>query len=143
MARPKSPLAKANARRQAEYKARQKERGMVRLNAWTDPAQSPATAASGADGLPEDERKRLLLEEELKAARQAGRRKEREKHYRKGWLRAMISVCGFFIRRERPDIARELVKEFNITHGECTEQGFDSFDLNILDTYSVFTDPPS
>ncbi|MDR0639774.1 MAG: hypothetical protein LBG27_12895 [Spirochaetaceae bacterium] len=69
MARPKSPVAKTSAQRQAEYKARQKARGRVRRSVWTDPAQDAAPAASGTEGATPDERKRLLLDEELKAAR--------------------------------------------------------------------------
>ena len=141
MARPKSTMAKTNAQRQAEYKARQKARGRIRRSVWTDPAHDAAPVASGAEGVTPDERKRLLLDEELKAARQAGRQKERAKHQRKGWLRAMISVCGFFIRRERPDIARALVKEFLISREECVGHGFDSFDLSAMDRYSVFEEP--
>ncbi|MDR0639775.1 MAG: hypothetical protein LBG27_12900 [Spirochaetaceae bacterium] len=55
----------------------------------------------------------------------------------------MISVCDFFIRRERADIAQELVKEFYISREECAGQGFDGFDLSAMDRYGVFEVPAS
>jgi hypothetical protein len=82
VARPKSPFAKSAARRQAEYKARKKGRGLVRQSAWVDPAKAATPEATGTGKIAAGEQKTLLLDEELKVARQAGRQKEREKHAR-------------------------------------------------------------
>jgi hypothetical protein len=138
MARPKSTHPKSAAQRQAEYRERKKARGLVRKTEWKAPEQPPPPAAPGPEKKPEDTWRQRLRDEELKAARQAGRKKERDKHYRTGYLRAMISVCGFFIRRGRPDIARALVSEYNITRPECVGYGFDTFDLNEMDRHGIF-----
>jgi hypothetical protein len=138
MPRPKSHNPKTNAQRQAEYKARKKAQGMVRQTGWTGPARETRPAIPAPAEETPDERRRQLLDEELKAARQAGRQKERAKHYRKGYLQAMVSVCNFFVRRDRPDIARTLAAEFNITREECAKSGLDGLDLSPLDRNRVF-----
>jgi hypothetical protein len=142
MARQKSkkvPLS--NAERQAAYRERKKAAGLKRQSGWEDPEASARDPAPNEKDQLYQEWKDELKAEELKAARKEGRQKERSKSQRKGYLSAMISVCSFFIRRERPDIARALVKEFVLERDEFIKFQFGPFELNALDKAGVFDTP--
>jgi hypothetical protein len=73
--------------------------------------------------------KEEVKREELRAARKAGREAERKKFYDKGRIRAFIDAANFFIGRERPDIAADLLKHFGVTAGDARERGLSDFDL--------------
>jgi hypothetical protein len=138
MARPKSAHPKSNAERQAAYRARKKAAGLRRKDDWINPLM-------GFKGEPSNEREAYKKQwqkepegEQLKAARKAGRQKERAKYQRKGYIEAMINIGTFFIRRERPDIAQALMKNFNTTRTDCTDCGYGNFELQTLDKYHAF-----
>jgi hypothetical protein len=142
MARPKSGAGpRSNAERQAAYRARRKAAGLRRKDGWIDPTVNPHGKLSKEQEEISKRWKKEMQEEELKAARKAGRQREREKHYRKGYIKAMISVGDFFIRQDRPDIARSVLDNFNITRKDCADCGNGSFELQLLDKYNAFDKP--
>jgi hypothetical protein len=141
MARPKSLRPKSNAERQAEYRARKKAEGLKRKDEWVDPAAASRKQADNDRTKKAAAWQEELKAEELKAARKAGRQKEQAKHRRRGYVQAMIGVCDFFIRKGRPDIAGDLIKEFYITRSDCTANGFKDYDLQLLDRAGVFNKP--
>ena len=138
MARPKVRKPLSNAERQAAYRERKKAAGLRRQSGWEDPAASaPAPALDGPEGLKKAWQEELKAEE-LKAARKEGREKERAKSQRQGYLTAMASVCRFLVRHERADIARYLLKEFNVTKRSFEEYHFTNFELKEIDKAGVF-----
>jgi hypothetical protein len=141
MARPKVKKPLSNAERQAAYRARKKAAGLKRQSGWVDP-QALVPEQTGKN---QDQTKKAWQEElkaeELKAARKEGRLKERTKNQRQGYLTAIMGVCGFFIRKERPDIAKSLLKEFYISRDDFIKAKFGSFELSTMDKAGIFEKP--
>jgi hypothetical protein len=141
MARPKVKKPLSNAERQAAYRERKKAAGLKRQSGWVDPRSViPEPAGKNKDQEKKAWREELKAEE-LKAARKEGRLKERTKNQRQGYLTAISSVCGFFIRRERPDIAKSLLKEFYISREDFIKAQFGSFELSVMDKAGIFEKP--
>jgi hypothetical protein len=138
MARPKSTNPKSNADRQAAYRARKKAAGLKRKDDWINPLMVSKGKPSKEQEEIKKQWQKELEEEQLKAARKAGRKTERAKYQRKGYIEAMISIGNFFIRRERPDITKALLKNFNITRTDCTACGYGNYELQTLDKYHAF-----
>ncbi|MDR0719203.1 MAG: hypothetical protein LBF78_06160 [Treponema sp.] len=138
MARPKSANPKSSSRRQAEYRERKKAAGLVRETRWVDPSLAALDEKSEAEKALEREWRQQLRDEELKAARKAGREREREKFYMNGRIRAFVGVLNFFVDKNRPDIAVALVKEFYIQRADCIECGIDNMNMKLLDQFNVF-----
>jgi hypothetical protein len=141
MARPRKTHPKTNAERQAEYRERKKAAGLKRKDDWIN----PLVASKGKPTQEQIERKkqwdRELQEEELKAARKAGREREQNKYYRRGHVAAIVSVCGFFIRKDRRDIAQALLKNYDIDLAKCKENQVNSLDLTVLEKVHIFDEP--
>jgi hypothetical protein len=141
MARPKVKKPLSNAERQAAYRARKKAAGLKRQSGWVNPqALFPEQAQEKKDRFSKDWQEELKAEE-LKAARKEGRLKERTKNQRRGYLSAIMSVCGFFIRKERPDIAKSLLEEFYLSRDDFVKAKFGSFELSAMDKAGIFEKP--
>jgi hypothetical protein len=141
MARPRKFKPLTNAERQAAYRERKKAEGLKRQSGWIDPQAVIKESDESKESQSAAAWREELKAEELKAARKEGRQKERAKHQRRGYLQAMISVCSFFIRRERPDISKALLKEFVLSRKDFTEANFDSFELSPLERAGIFNEP--
>jgi hypothetical protein len=141
MARPKSKHPKSNAERQAAYRARKKAAGLKRKDDWINPFLELKGGLSKEQEELKKQWQRELQEEELKAARKAGRNKEQHKYYRRGYVSALVSVTGFFIRKDRADIARSLLSQYNIDQAECKENQVNSLDMAILERARIFEKP--
>jgi hypothetical protein len=141
MARPRKKKPLTNAERQAAYRERKKAEGLKRQSGWIDPQMAGNEPAQGKKDRLKNEWQEQLKAEELKAARKEGRQKERAVHHRKGYLSAMVSVCGFFIHRDRPDIAKTLLKEFVLSRDDFIKAHFGSFELGPMDKAGVFGKP--
>jgi hypothetical protein len=50
----------------------------------------------------------------------------------------MNSVCGFFIARQRKDIALSLLDEFYLNRENFTEYGFGAFEPQTIDRSGIF-----
>jgi hypothetical protein len=74
--------------------------------------------------------KEELRQEELKAARKAGRMAEQSKYYTRGRVHAIIDTCNFFIGHDRPDIAKDLLKHFMIDRVKVQECKITDFELS-------------
>lgn len=141
MARPKVKKPLSNAERQAAYRERKKASGLRRKDNWIDPQPPSQGGLSKEQEAIRRQWKKELQDEELKAARKSGRQKEREKHQRKGYIQAMISIGNFFISRKRPDITRAVLTHFTISRKDCTDCGYSNFELQLLDKYHAFGKP--
>ncbi|MDR2020651.1 MAG: hypothetical protein LBQ14_07810 [Treponema sp.] len=73
--------------------------------------------------------------------RKKARQEEGAKSRREGWLSAIIGVCDFFIRRQRPDIAASLLEEFYLEREEFVKFHFDRFELRSMDKAGLFVNP--
>jgi hypothetical protein len=139
MARPRSPHPKTNAERQAEYRERKQAAGLKRKDGWVNPLLAAQDEPTKAQEDLKKQWQRELREEELKAARKAGRESEQRKYYRRGYVAAIVAVCGFFIRRDRKDIARALLTHYDITHASCEENQVGRLEVSVLEKAKVFT----
>jgi hypothetical protein len=110
------------AQKQARYRQRKKAQGLQRKDSWVNPAAAELKAFN-------DQWQEELRQEELKAVRKAGRTKEQSKYYTRGRIRALVSVGNFFIVRERPDIAKDILKYFSVTKEIVRECKLTDFDL--------------
>lgn len=141
MARPRKFNPLTNAERQAAYRERKKAEGLKRQSGWVDP-QAPAVEAAQPSkaqllkGWQEE-----LKAEELKAARQSGRQKERAKFEAKGYFTAMAMACKYFMNHDRPDITRSLMQEFLLTRDKFTKAQVDQMYISQFDKAGIF-DPP-
>jgi hypothetical protein len=127
----------SNAERQARFKAKKKAEGLNRNYAWTSPELEKKAKSNEqwqAD-LREETR-----QERIKAARKEGRNSVRMKYLEYGRIDGIISVCDFIVQRQRPDIAKSILKKFMVTRKRCEAAGFDTFKLSILDKALVFDD---
>jgi hypothetical protein len=141
MARPRIKHPKTNAERQAEYRARKKAAGLRRKDGWVNPQLGTGGKPSGEQEEIKKQWQRELQDERLKAARKAGRAGEQQKHYRRGYVSAIVSVCGFFIRKDRRDIAQALLAHYDIDQASCKENQVSSLELSVLEKASVFNKP--
>jgi hypothetical protein len=117
-------MALSNAERQARYRARRKSAGLHRVDTWTDP---------------EAEHKKQQQEEyqtETAKARQKELRKsEIIKHRRRGQVDGIIAVALLMIKKQCPDIARSILKEFYIDRQECSRCCIDKITLERIAPY--------
>jgi hypothetical protein len=126
-----------NAEKQARFKARKKAEGLKRNYAWSNPEtdKKQKHQEQWEADLREETR-----QEHIKAARKEGRNSVRIKYLEHGRIDGIISVCNFMVQRERPDIAKSILKKLMVTRKRCEAAGFDTFDLSILDKAHVFDD---
>jgi hypothetical protein len=141
MARPRVRHPKTNAERQAEYRARKKASGLKRKDDWVNPLLVSRDKPAKEQEELKKQWQKEIQEEELKAARKAGRAGEQRKYYRRGYVSAIVSICGFFIRKDRRDIAQELLKRYEIDQASCKENQVSSLELSVLEKASVFSKP--
>jgi hypothetical protein len=141
MARPRAKHPKTNAERQAEYRERKKAAGLKRKDGWVNPlVETKAKPAREQEELKKQWQKEIQ-EEQLKAARKAGRAGEQRKQRRRGYVSAIVSVCSFFINKGRKDIAQALLEHYAIDQASCKENQVSSFDLSVLEKVHIFDKP--
>jgi hypothetical protein len=132
MPRPKSSHAATNAERQAAYRARKKAEGLKRIDRWADPTVNPRGTLSREQEELKRQWQNELQEEQVKAVRKAGRKKEQHKYYQRGYVTAVVSICGFFIKNDRVDIAQALLSEYSIDQTVINENQVNSLSTAIL-----------
>jgi hypothetical protein len=141
MARPRVKHPKSNAERQAEYRERKKAAGLRRKDGWINPLLVSKEESSREQEEYKNQWQRELQGEELKAARKAGREGEQRKYYQRGYISAIVSVCGFFIGKGRKDIAGALLEHYDIDLAKCQENQVNSLELSVLEKVHIFTKP--
>jgi hypothetical protein len=110
------------AEKQARYRERKQALGLKRQETWS---QLLTTGQKAIKAQWAEE----LKQEELKAARKAGRAGEQRKYYNRGRVHATLDICNFFISRDRPDIATALLDHFQITKAKVDETKLTSFEI--------------
>jgi hypothetical protein len=122
-------MALTNAEKQARYRQRQKEKGLVYR--YVSPKKADTDAVR--EQLAEEER-----QERLKAVRKAGKEAERKKYYMQGNTSGIISCARFFVIKGRKDLAALILSEYQLSRQTCLDNGLGDFDLKSLDKAKVW-----
>jgi hypothetical protein len=126
-----------NAEKQARFKAKKRAEGLKRNYAWTSlDFEKPNKPNDQWQG----ELWKELKEQELKSAKKTVKNSILNKYYTQGIVRGILMTCDFMIRRQRPDIARAILKEHYIDRIRCEEADIDKMTLAPLEKAGVFDD---
>jgi hypothetical protein len=139
-------MGKQNRQLQAEYKARRYAAGYRQKVIWVkDGAATPAPSEAGAAAKQADPKhgawEAELKAEQLKAARQAGRDGERQKHYERGYVTGIIQAARKLAERS-PAAAQVVLAYLQITRDRAIKAGLDNFSLSSLDKAGAWEPPP-
>ena len=117
-------MALTTAERQARFRARKRAAGLQQKEIWVDPKA--------------DEKKRqqeAYQAEIAKQERKEFRDAEKTKYINRGRIDGIVSVALMLIKKERPDLVKEILKAFYIDRQRCADAVLDKMEMDAISLY--------